>query len=151
MAVIVVSIAAFYKIYEKSNQPGWAIFIPVYNLLVFLKIIKKPWWLILIILAPSIIYLLYSASVMDHQLSNPFDIEQRMKELEEMQKIWYYISIIYLLVHVYINVLLGKVFQKETGFIIGLILLPVIFYPILGFGNSQYIDNSEEYSENTLD
>jgi hypothetical protein len=33
---------------------------------------------------------------------------------------------------------LAKCFGKETGFAIGLILLPVIFVPMLGFGDAQY-------------
>lgn len=35
--------------------------------------------------------------------------------------------------------LLSKSFGQSEGFTIGLILLPFIFYPILGFGNYQYI------------
>lgn len=33
---------------------------------------------------------------------------------------------------------LAKVFGKDTGFAIGLILLPFVFYPMLGFGNATY-------------
>jgi len=35
--------------------------------------------------------------------------------------------------------LLSKSFGKDVGFTIGLILLPVIFYPILAFGDAKYI------------
>jgi hypothetical protein len=38
---------------------------------------------------------------------------------------------------------LAQVFGKSDGFIVGLILMPVIFIPILAFGNSQY-----QYLEN---
>ena len=34
--------------------------------------------------------------------------------------------------------LLSKSFGKETGFTIGLILLPIIFIPILGLGSAKY-------------
>jgi len=33
---------------------------------------------------------------------------------------------------------LSKSFGKGVGFTLGLIFLPFIFYPILGFDNSQY-------------
>jgi ABC-type sulfate transport system permease subunit len=33
---------------------------------------------------------------------------------------------------------LAKAFGKGAGFAVGLILLPFIFYPILGFGSAQY-------------
>ncbi len=34
--------------------------------------------------------------------------------------------------------LLAKSFGKNEGFTVGLILLPFIFYPILGFGSAEY-------------
>ena len=34
--------------------------------------------------------------------------------------------------------LLAKSFGKNEGYTIGLIFLPIIFYPILGFGNAEY-------------
>ena len=37
---------------------------------------------------------------------------------------------------------LAAKFGKGVGFIIGLILLPIIFYPILGFGGAQYQGDS---------
>lgn len=35
--------------------------------------------------------------------------------------------------------LLSKSFGKQEGFTVGLIFLPIIFYPILGFGNAEYL------------
>lgn len=47
-----------------------------------------------------------------------------------------------------INVLqangLAKSFGKSTGFTVGLVLVPSIFYLILGFGNSKYIGPSKK-------
>ena len=43
---------------------------------------------------------------------------------------------------------LAKAFGKEGGFAVGLILLPVVFYPILGFGNDVYYGVDE--NGNTL-
>lgn len=40
---------------------------------------------------------------------------------------------------VWMTNLLAKSFGKNVGFTIGLLLLPFIFYPILGFGDAQYI------------
>lgn len=33
----------------------------------------------------------------------------------------------------------AKVYGKDVGFALGLIFLPFVFYPILGFGNAQYV------------
>jgi hypothetical protein len=38
--------------------------------------------------------------------------------------------------------LLSKSFGQSEGFTIGMILLPFIFFPILGFGNYQYLGPS---------
>jgi hypothetical protein len=40
-----------WKVFEKAGQPGWGIFIPIYNLYLLLMIAGKPgWWLILYII-----------------------------------------------------------------------------------------------------
>ena len=40
--------------------------------------------------------------------------------------------------------LLSKSFGQSEGFTVGLILLGIVFYPILGFGNYQYLGPSAE-------
>lgn len=37
---------------------------------------------------------------------------------------------------------LAKVFGRGVGFAIGLLLLPVVFIPLLGFGDSQYVGSA---------
>lgn len=40
--------ALFWGIFVKAGKPGWATMIPVYNAIVFLQIIHKPtWWIVL--------------------------------------------------------------------------------------------------------
>lgn len=46
------------------------------------------------------------------------------------------------------NINLAHHFGKSTAFGIGLALLPVIFYPILGFGNSSYSESDGQYAQN---
>ncbi|MEX1003334.1 MAG: DUF5684 domain-containing protein [Crocinitomicaceae bacterium] len=39
--------------FRKAGKPGWAVFIPIYNIIVMLEIAKKPtWWAIMILLVP---------------------------------------------------------------------------------------------------
>jgi hypothetical protein len=56
--------------------------------------------------------------------------------------LWYivlfFIPIANLVALILINVGLAKSFGKGGGFAAGLILLPIIFMPILGFGSAQY-------------
>ncbi len=91
-------IAAWWKIFSKAGQPGWASIIPIYNLYIWCKIVGRPWWWILLMLIPFVDFIILIILFID----------------------------------------LAKSFGKGAGFGIGLILLPIIFFPILGFGSAQY-------------
>lgn len=56
--------------------------------------------------------------------------------------IWWIVLCLIPIVQIFVMILLAvelaKVFGKGIGFAVGLILLPFIFYPILGFGSAQY-------------
>lgn len=48
LAIVAAAIAGIWKLFEKAGQPGWAAIVPIYNLVVLLKISGKPlWWIIL--------------------------------------------------------------------------------------------------------
>jgi hypothetical protein len=48
IAVVVFYIAAGWKVFVKAGEPGWGVFVPIYNLYVVCKIAGRPeWWLIL--------------------------------------------------------------------------------------------------------
>lgn len=98
LALVVFLIAAQWKIYAKAGKPGWACIVPIYNQIVLLEIVGKPWWWFFLFLIPlvNIVFLIWVAN------------------------------------------LLSKSFGKSEGFTVGLILLPIIFYPILGFGDAKY-------------
>lgn len=98
LVVWVLIIISFWKIFEKAGKPGWASIIPVYNIIILLEIIGKPWWWILLLLIPGV-------------------------------------NIIF---GVWMFNLLSISFGKNEGFTVGLVLLPFIFLPILGFGEDAY-------------
>ena len=54
LAFLVFMIATMWKVFTKAGQPGWAIFIPIYNAIVFLKIAGKPWWWIFLFIIPIV-------------------------------------------------------------------------------------------------
>jgi hypothetical protein len=98
LAIIILMIAAMWKIFTKAGKPGWAAIIPIYNTIVLLEVVGKPIWWFLLMFIP-------------------------------------FVNFIILII---VDLELAKKFGQSTGFAIGLILLPVIFYPILGFGSAQY-------------
>ncbi|QNL50658.1 hypothetical protein H8S90_03390 [Olivibacter sp. SDN3] len=47
LAIIVLTVAGLWKMFEKAGKPGWAAIIPIYNVIIMLEIVGKPlWWII---------------------------------------------------------------------------------------------------------
>lgn len=98
LAVAVFMLAAMWRVFSKAGQPGWAIFIPIYNAIVLLRVAGKPWWWLFLYLIP----------------------------------------IVDIVVAIMVYAGVATNFGKGAGFTLGLIFLPYIFYPILGFGGAVY-------------
>ncbi len=54
VVIAVFMIAAMWKVFEKAGEPGWAAIIPIYNVIVLLKIAGRPAWWILLYLVPLV-------------------------------------------------------------------------------------------------
>lgn len=54
LVIIAATIAGLWKIFEKAGEKGWKALIPIYNYYIWLKIIKRPWWWIFILLIPGV-------------------------------------------------------------------------------------------------
>lgn len=55
LAIVVLYIAGFWKIFEKAGKPGWAAIIPVYNMIILAEIVGKPlWWGVVAALVPCV-------------------------------------------------------------------------------------------------
>jgi len=61
---------------------------------------------------------------------------------------WWLFMLFIPLVNIYFAIVitneLAKSFGKTSGFTVGLIFLPFIFYPMLAFGDAKYIYNQTE-------
>ncbi|MCK5250148.1 MAG: hypothetical protein KAJ98_09315 [Spirochaetaceae bacterium] len=54
IVVSIVLIIANWKIFTKAGKPGWAIIIPIYNIIVMLQIVDKPLWWIIMLIIPGV-------------------------------------------------------------------------------------------------
>jgi len=54
LAIIVLLIASIWIVFTKAGKPGWAAIIPIYNIIVLLEIVGKPWWWLLLMLIPIV-------------------------------------------------------------------------------------------------
>jgi hypothetical protein len=94
LALTLFKIVTWWRVCSRAGQPGWSMFIPIYNLYVVMKVAGKPgWWLLLM-----------------------------------------FLPVVNLIVSILIPFGIARTFGRGPGFAIGLLLLPVIFYPVLAFG-----------------
>jgi hypothetical protein len=70
LALVVFYIVAEWRIYTKAGKPGWAVLIPIYRQLVFLRIIGRPWWWIFLYLIPLVDIVIYI--IVENDLSKSF-------------------------------------------------------------------------------
>ena len=52
--------------------------------------------------------------------------------------LWCFIPLVNIVFAIWLTNMLSKSFGKDEGFTVGLLLLSIIFYPILGFGSAKY-------------
>lgn len=108
-----VSWLMYWKVFEKAGKEPWKALIPVYQFYVIIEIVGRPLWWFWIIVG------CYIGMVIP---------------------ILNFIAWIPLVVIVLLIALdMAKCFGKDNGFGIGLWLLGIVFYPILGFGDARYV------------
>ena len=66
LAILLIIVASFWRLFTKAGEAGWKSIIPLYNLFVLVKIAGKPWWWFLLLLVPLaniVIYALLSVAL----------------------------------------------------------------------------------------
>ena len=53
-AFLILMIASGWQLFTKAGKPGWAVLIPVYNLILLLEIVGKPVWWVLLMFFPFV-------------------------------------------------------------------------------------------------
>ena len=54
IALVVLAIVGVWKVFTKAGHPGWAAFVPFYNVYIMLKIAGRPGWWLLLFLVPVV-------------------------------------------------------------------------------------------------
>jgi hypothetical protein len=65
LGLIVFEVVIGWKILTKADQPGWAVLIPIYNVIVYLRVIGRPWWWLLAFFFPPVGICLYVIAMLD--------------------------------------------------------------------------------------
>lgn len=116
----VLLVVAHWKIFTKAGQRGWTSLIPILNIFVLVKVVKRPmWWAAVISLG-----LIFSGASSD------------AAAIIQVVSAVLGLAMVVLLIVVLFD--LSKAFGHGGGFALGLIILSVIFALILGYGPSTY-------------
>ena len=51
---VIAVIAGWWMMFEKAGEAGWKSIIPIYNIIVLLKIVGREWWWVLLMLIPFV-------------------------------------------------------------------------------------------------
>jgi hypothetical protein len=57
-AVIILLIAAMWKVFTKAGQPGWAAIIPIFNMYILCKVAGRPGWWVILLLIPFVNFII---------------------------------------------------------------------------------------------
>jgi hypothetical protein len=77
VVVGIISLIGMWKVFAKAGQPGWAVLIPVYNIIVLLRVAGLPWYWVftpLILIIPFLGAIAYLAWIVwvHHRISTRF-------------------------------------------------------------------------------
>ncbi|MES2590389.1 MAG: S26 family signal peptidase [Bacteroidota bacterium] len=67
----VTTIIGLWKLFSIAGEEGWKALVPFYNFIVWLKLIKKPWWWLFLIITPGVNFLMFG--VMSLLLAKAFN------------------------------------------------------------------------------
>ena len=88
-SMIIIYFLSFWKIFEKNGRPKWEGFIPFYNIYIWLKIIKKPWWWLIFFVIPFVnIIVVIGCNVETARLFGKYTIKDTLLMILVP---WYYI------------------------------------------------------------
>ncbi|WP_143320466.1 DUF5684 domain-containing protein [Clostridium sp. HBUAS56010] len=125
LVLLVVITVSKWMIFVKARENGWAAIIPFYGDYVLSQVV----------FGSNIYFKLLMVSI-------AFRLFNRMTGFAVLGII---AALIQLFMHIKCSINLAYSFGKGKSFIVGLIFLPIIFYPILAFGNSKYISPNLRY------
>ena len=145
-ALTAILLVCLWFIYIKMGVPGWKGIVPFYNIWTAVKTLKKPFYWFWIILGATVALcwsgiFIAGAVVLAIQGIVPDVSETMVIGASILATLSFLAGLIFsiLLAHA-----LSRSFGHGAGFTVGQVLLPFVFYPILAFGESEFIVPEEK-------
>ena len=137
-AITVVAIVVIWKIFIKAGEKGWKAVIPFYNGYVMItKIARKSAMYFWIPILGTVVIVTVIAPLILTAIMGFRGVNKTGAIALFLFGVAFYIYVFVL--SILLNLAIAKNFGQSTGFAVGLIILPFIFYPILAFGDSKFI------------
>lgn len=127
LAIVLLSVVALWRIFEKAGAPGWASLIPLYNMHVLYKLCweaKFFWFQILLSIAARVL--------------------QGVDDTGMLTAFGGLLSLAAIIMALMLPFRLAKAFGKGRLFGLGLLIFNTVFLMILGFGNGEYLGPEEQ-------
>ncbi len=126
VVLILPSVIGLWGIFKKAGEAGWKSLVPVYNLLVLLKIVGKPsWWIFLVTINYLFMLVWYMGGGSFYS--------------GEYKLLSFISSATCLTFLIWTFNMLSKSFGKDEGYTVGFVFIPFIMLPILGYNKSRYL------------
>ena len=126
--------AVLWKIFEKAGVEPWKALIPGLNLICLFRIMSDSdscWGMLLT--GVLILFLWYIVPVPQPKPSDPKEVQKLVKTLLLIAGLLTCFGF-----HIHNSFSGAARFGKSEGFAVGMIMLPIIFYPILAYDKSKY-------------
>jgi hypothetical protein len=65
LALYALVIAGWWKIFEKAGEEGWKAIVPIWNVIVLLRIVGREWWWVLLALIPLVGFVIWIIVALD--------------------------------------------------------------------------------------
>jgi hypothetical protein len=113
--------AGMWELFEKADRPGWVAAVPFVNAWVMVQMTDNSRWLFpLLLLSPAIVAAM---------------------QVTATDWLWYLLvaaAVPNVLAYAKLLVDLADSFGRGTASGLGLVVLPFVFFPLLGYGDTQY-------------
>lgn len=109
LVISILLIVSSWKLFNDAGELGWKSIVPIYNLVTWLRIAKLPLWLLAFLGLPVISIAINSIILLIISYT------------------------ILMAIYIYFILKIAKIFNQKDEYIVGLIMLPYIFFPIMAF------------------
>lgn len=158
--VFLLTIAGIWKVFTKAGRSGWKAVIPIYNNYVMLRIGGHSGWWVLVFLLPALPSIINALTGVAQAQSPTTSLEAGINAggattalpavlngsagmgmvILALFGVLLFFAILHLVLLVSVVMIydLARSFGKGMAFTWGLMVLPFVFWPILGFGDARY-------------